>query len=171
MQVETTKQFLMKIKTVLLLLLSGLIAASCSKERREEKAVEQSLESFYEYINKRDFKAVASVCSPQMHKSIDFVKNFGDDLVVYKDWTVKSVKISGDKAVAKVLATDRFDNRTECIWRLCKVKGKWLLDVFNFSSAESLNTNDKSTDEAPTKAPAEAKDPITTTSESTTAEV
>lgn len=161
----------MKVKTMLFLLLSGLMAVSCSNERRNEKAIEQTLELFYKHINERDFKAVSAVCSPQMQKSLDFMKNFGNDLVVYKDWVVKSVKVSGNKAVAKVLVTDQFDNRTECIWKLSKVKDKWLLDVFNFSSAENLEPVKESPNNATKAEPAPTKaQPAPATESSTTKE-
>lgn len=161
----------MKVKTMLFLLLAGLAAVSCSNERRNEKAIEHSLELFYKHINERDFKAVSAVCSPQMQQSLDFMKNFGNDLVIYKDWTVKAIKVSGNKAMAKVLVTDQFDNKTECVWRLSKIKDKWLLDVFNFSSAESLEVINESPnnttkgDSAPTKVQS-----ATTTESSTTKE-
>ncbi len=161
----------MKVKTMLFLLLSGLMVVSCSNERRNEKAIEQTLELFYKHINERDFKTVSAVCSPQMQKSLDFMKNFGNDLVIYKDWVVKSVKVSGNKAVAKVLVTDQFDNRTECIWKLSKVKDKWLLDVFNFSSAENLEPVKESPNNATKAEPAPTKaQPAPATESSTTKE-
>lgn len=159
----------MKIKTMLFLLLSGLTAVSCSNERRNEKAIEHSLELFYKHINARDFKAVSAVCSPQMQKSLDFMKNFGNDLVIYKDWTVKSIKTSGNTAMAKVLVTDQFDNKTECVWRLSKIKDKWLLDVFNFSSAESLDVTNESPNNTTKEDPAPAKSQSAAATESSTA--
>ena len=84
---------------------------------------------------------------------------------------MKSVKVSGNKAVAKVLVTDQFDNRTECIWKLSKVKDKWLLDVFNFSSAENLEPAKESPNNATKAEPAPTKaQPAPATESSTTKE-
>lgn len=109
---------------------------SCTKTDSDRKAIDTTLDSFYENINKRDFKSLNSICSPQMTKWLDFVKTFGDDIVIYKEWEIKSVEIKGTKAVAKVVAIDQFDNETECVWKLIKAKEDWLMDVFDNSTAD-----------------------------------
>ena len=109
---------------------------SCTKTDSDRKAIDTTLDSFYENINKRDFKSLNFICSPQMTKWLDFVKTFGDDIVIYKEWESKSVEIKGTKAIVTVVATDQFGNKTECVWKLSKSNEKWLIDVFDNSSAD-----------------------------------
>ncbi len=109
---------------------------SCTKTDSDREAIDTTLDSFYENINKRDFKSLNSICSPQMTKWLDFVKTFGDDIVIYKEWESKSVEIKGAKAIVTIVATDQFGNKTECVWKLIKTNEKWLIDVFDNSSAD-----------------------------------
>ncbi len=127
------------MKRVIFVLLAVLLClAGCSSERHNEKAINETLELFYKYINKRDFKSLATICSPGMKKNLEIMETFGDDMVVYHSWKTKSIIIHGNKAVAEVVAVDTFGNKTSCVWRLVKVGGAWLMDVFNLSAADEV---------------------------------
>ncbi len=119
-----------------MILIFVFVALSCTKTDVDEQNIKSTLDSFYENINKKDFKTLNQICSPQMTKWLNFVETFGDDIVVYKEWEIKSVEIKGTKAVAKVVAIDQFDNETECVWKLIKAKEDWLMDVFDNSTAD-----------------------------------
>lgn len=127
------------MKRVIFVLLAVLLClAGCSSERHNEKAINETLELFYKYINKRDFKSLATICSPGMKKNLEIMETFGNDMVVYHSWKTKSIIIQGNKAVAEVVAVDTFGNKTSCVWRLVKVGGAWLMDVFNLSAADEV---------------------------------
>ena len=127
------------MRRVIFVLLAVLLClAGCSSERHNEKAINETLELFYKYINKRDFKSLATICSPGMKKNLEIMETFGDDMVVYHSWKTKSIIIQGNKAVAEVVAVDTFGNKTSCVWRLVKVGGAWLMDVFNLSAADEV---------------------------------
>ena len=127
------------MRSVICVLLAVLLClAGCSSERHNEKAINETLELFYKYINKRDFKSLATICSPGMKKNLEIMETFGDDMVVYHSWKTKSIIIQGNKAVAEVVAVDTFGNKTSCVWRLVKVGGAWLMDVFNLSAADEV---------------------------------
>ncbi len=123
-----------------------LLLGSCSEENKDEKAVKKVLETFYESINERDFKTLSKISSPQMKKHLDFMESFGNDLVLYDDYHVKEPKISGNRATASVIATDQFGNKTDCLWNLSKSNGVWLLDIFNYSSADRVEEKPKPQD-------------------------
>jgi hypothetical protein len=124
------------MRKAIIMLVFIFVTVSCTKTDSDRKAIDTTLDSFYENINKRDFKSLNSICSPQMTKWLDFVKTFGDDIVIYKEWESKSVEIKGTKAIVTVVATDQFGNKTECVWKLSKSNDKWLIDVFDNSSAD-----------------------------------
>ena len=124
------------MRKAIIMLVFIFVTVSCTKTDSDRKAIDTTLDSFYENINKRDFKSLNSICSPQMTKWLDFVKTFGDDIVIYKEWESKSVEIKGTKAIVTVVATDQFGNKTECVWKLSKSNEKWLIDVFDNSSAD-----------------------------------
>lgn len=129
-------------RVILLLLVALLCLVSCSSERHNEKAINETLELFYKYINKRDFKSLTTICSPSMKKNLEIMETFGDDMVIYHSWKTKSINIRGNKAVAEVVVIDTFGNKTTCEWNLVKVGGAWLMDVFNMSAADEVVEED-----------------------------
>ncbi len=131
------------MKKILLLLFAVLILPNCSGVRQDEEAIKEVLELFYEGINERDFKTLTSITSPQMHKTLSIMEGLSDDLVIYGSYHVQSVNISGKRAFASVLSTDKFGNRTECVWNLTKSNDEWLIDVFNLSSADPVKKSSK----------------------------
>ncbi len=137
-----------RLGTILIAFVLLAFAASCSKERKEEKAVAKVVERFYEYMNERDFKAISRICSPQMRKHVEMLETFGEDLVIHKQWSVEKVDISGNRAVARVVATDSFDNKNACVWNLTKQNETWLLDMVDFSSADALGEKPKAKEAA-----------------------
>jgi PBP1b-binding outer membrane lipoprotein LpoB len=144
------------MKRVLAILICVFVFGACSERKHEEKAIKGTIDSFYECINDRNFETISEICSPQMKKRIEFIKTFGNDLVVYKKWELDSIKLNGNKAMVNVVTIDQYDNKTECIWKLIKSNEIWLLDVFNNSSADEITnkTNSKKDTQTP--------EPITT---------
>lgn len=132
-----------RLGTILIAFALLALAGSCSGERKEEKAVAKVVARFYEYMNERDFKAMVRICSPQMRRHTEMLETFGEDLVVYRQWNVERVEVSGGRALAYVVATDSFDNTNRCVWNLAKQNGTWLLDMVDFSSADDLGEKPK----------------------------
>lgn len=107
-----------------------LLFLSCKSESNDEKAVKEVVNSFFQYVNQRDFKMLETICTVKMKKHVEQFKSFGDDLVKYKKFEIKSMNIVGNTASVNMINTDQFDNEIESTWKLVKTKGSWKMDLF-----------------------------------------
>lgn len=107
-----------------------LLFMSCKSESNDEKAVKEVVNSFFQYVNQRDFKMLETICTVKMKKHVEQFKSFGDDLVKYKKFEIKSMNIVGNTASVNMINTDQFDNEIESTWKLVKTKGSWKMDLF-----------------------------------------
>ncbi len=107
-----------------------LLFLSCKSESNDEKAVRQVVNSFFQYVNQRDFKMLETICTNKMKKNVEQFKSFGDDLVQYRKFEIKSMNVTGNTASVNVKSTDQFDNEIESTWKLVKTKGSWKMDLF-----------------------------------------
>lgn len=107
-----------------------LLFLSCKSESNDEKAVKEVINSFFQYVNQRDFKMLETICTVKMKKHVEQFKSFGDDLVKYKKFEIKSMNIVGNTASVNMINTDQFDNEIESTWKLVKTKGIWKMDLF-----------------------------------------
>jgi PBP1b-binding outer membrane lipoprotein LpoB len=124
------------MKKYLLVIILSFLCFACSEEKKEEDKVKSTVESFYKCINDRDFKTMATIVSPNMNNALMIIKTLSSDLVSYKQYTVKDVVISGDKAKVNVDCIDCFDNKMECTWDLIRINNSWKMNNFNFSFAQ-----------------------------------
>lgn len=107
-----------------------LLFLSCKSESNDEKAVKEVVNSFFQYVNQRDFKMLETICTVKMKKHVEQFKSFGDDLVKYKKFEIRSMNIVGNTASVNMINTDQFDNEIESTWKLVKTKGSWKMDLF-----------------------------------------
>lgn len=107
-----------------------LLFLSCKSESNDEKAVKEVVNSFFQYVNQRDFKMLETICTVKMKKHVEQFKSFGDDLVKYKKFEIRSMNIMGNTASVNMINTDQFDNEIESTWKLVKTKGSWKMDLF-----------------------------------------
>ncbi|HIW88230.1 MAG TPA: hypothetical protein IAC47_08200, partial [Candidatus Onthomorpha intestinigallinarum] len=84
-----------------------LLFLSCKSESNDEKAVKEVVNSFFQYVNQRDFKMLETICTVKMKKHVEQFKSFGDDLVKYKKFEIKSMNIVGNTASVNMINTDQ----------------------------------------------------------------
>lgn len=135
---------MMKLRYLLLLATLFALVQSCGidPKDRDEKMIEKTVNEFYTNINEKDFEAIKKQSTQRMHKFIDFFKNFGDDLVVYKSHSIDSMHIDHNHAEVFVTAVDIFDNRVEFRWELHRSDEEWQLDMFYGSDDSDILTEE-----------------------------
>lgn len=134
----------MKLRYLFLLPVLFILAQSCGVDPkdRDERMIEKTVNEFYTNINEKDFEAIKKQSTQRMHKFIDFFKNFGDDLVVYKSHSIDSMRIDHNHAEVFVTAVDIFDNRAEFRWELDRSDEEWKLDMFYGKSDNDILTEE-----------------------------
>lgn len=132
----------------LLLLFIVLAFVGCSSNKKDEQMISDTIKTFYNYLNNKDYKKFPEVISPNMSKELDLLTNISKESVRYSSVKVESVEIIGEKAVAKVSTTDEFNNNVSFTWNLIKIKNLWKIDYYS-----KLNNNSFSKDEKYQKIP------------------
>lgn len=127
------------MRNFFLISLIFILISSCSNYDNPQEMIEKTMNSFYKSLNKRDFETMKLYVSPIMQQKVSYFKNIGDELVVYKSFKVRNIELNGNLAVVELECVDEFDNKIICNWNLVKVDDEWKIDVFDFSSTESLN--------------------------------
>ena len=117
-----------------------LLLLSCSEKRVDEDAVAQTVESFYKFLNKRNFREVESLCSDNMSNTLKVLKDSREDIILYRKYTVKSVDISAETALVEVETVEEFGNDVDFEWELVKINDTWKINGYNFSHAEELSS-------------------------------
>ena len=115
-----------------LLLVTGCAAfAGCGTS--EEDKVQESLDSFVKAVQDKDEAAFCeSVTSEQIRKSDDCEKQVKDEQLEsigeVKDLKAENIKVTGDKATAKVSVTVQGE-RTSDDAAFRKIDGTWKIDL------------------------------------------
>lgn len=125
-------------KLCLILLLIAFCA--CSSNREDEQLIEQVVLSFYKSIDKKDYKNLEELLSPNMRYELSELKNYSNEMTSYTSVNVSSINIVGEKAVVSVTATDEFGNTVMYSRNLIKINGKWFMNDYNALNAGSPST-------------------------------
>ena len=122
-----------KILPIIVLFL--FFATSCSSTKEDELLIQQTVESFYKNLEKKNYKELKELISVNMQEDFNFIKTVNKDAVKYSSYKVSSISVNGENAVAVVETVDEFDNNLSFVWNLVKIKGKWKMNNYNFSNS------------------------------------
>ncbi|MBQ9311988.1 MAG: hypothetical protein IJ213_02965 [Bacteroidales bacterium] len=110
-------------------------ATSCSSTKEDEQLIQQTVESFYKNLEKKNYKELKELISVNMQEDFNFIKTVNKDAVKYSSYKVSSISVNGENAIAVVETVDEFDNNLSFVWNLVKIKGRWKMNNYNFSNS------------------------------------
>lgn len=128
----------------ILLLFIVLAFIGCSSNKEDEQMINDTINNFYHYLNKKDYKKLSELTSPNMTKELAFLSSIYKESVKYSSIKVESIEIAGEKAVADVSTTDEFGNKVSFTWNLIKIKNSWKIDYYSRLNNNSYKEDDNS---------------------------
>lgn len=131
------------LNTLLVLAISISIFGCKSQKVEDENEIKTVITEFYTNLNDKNFTNINTISTKKMQRYVKHISSIGDDLVTYKTYEVKDIKIIGKNAEVQVDTEDIYGNKLAFIWTLTKDEESWKLDMFEGEIDQNVFTEEE----------------------------